>query len=426
MKLRILIAGLLLPLSPPLLGGGGDPPLFLSILDASPTPPARTLSAFPVQINFAALDNNPVRIALNLPGSGTFVATRTRFVEFGPGRYQWVGKTSKHDVLLSVDDDLVTGFVRGGGDTYSVLSSVSGGGGASQSLQRMDEAAFPGDISDLQETGLKAIPSQKGADEQEPEGRCIGQAVDPIEVLVVYSPQALAAAGGDVAVLSNQIDNAILGGTITLANSNVPVSLQLAALVPAPASLVEEGDTDDYFNIRGNADVAALREQFRADTVTYLVSVGQNGPNTYCGVTSAMRLAGTNGYGYDYRPFAFNVVTWQCGVQNNDLSHETGHNVGLDHNPGFTSVTPADALFPYAFGHSVDGQFRDDMSGTSAASCPNGCPRQMFFSDPTQNFSVNTPRGISNQRDNAQAYRRMSRCVNTFATYLFGDGLEGG
>ena len=39
-----------------------DQPLFLSILDASPKPPPRTLSAFPVQINFPGLDSNPETI----------------------------------------------------------------------------------------------------------------------------------------------------------------------------------------------------------------------------------------------------------------------------------------------------------------------------------------------------------------------------
>ena len=273
------------------------------------------------------------------------------------------------------------------------------------------------------ESGTKAAHASKGSSALEPGASCIGQANDPIDVLVIYSPQALAAAGGDVDVLSNQVDNAILGGTITLANSNVQTSLQLAALMPAPPSLVEVGNTNDYYNVRSNADVAALREQFSADTVTYLVSAGQSGPYTYCGVTIAMRRSGTNGYGYDFRPFAYNVVTWQCGIQNNDISHETAHNVGLDHNHGFTSTTPAQALYPFAFGHSVDGQFRDDMSGASDTSCPNGCPREMFFSDPGQDFN-GLPRGIANERDNALVYRRMSRCVNTFATYLFGDGLE--
>ena len=42
----------------------GAPALFPDILDASPNPPPLTLSAFPVTINFAALDANPETLSL--------------------------------------------------------------------------------------------------------------------------------------------------------------------------------------------------------------------------------------------------------------------------------------------------------------------------------------------------------------------------
>lgn len=403
---------------------GEPPPLFTAILDASPNPPERTLSAFPVQVNFPALDANPPNISVELPGAGTFTATRSSFETTPDGGYHWIGKTSIHDVVLTVDDNLITGFIRGGDDTYSIVTALDGGGMDTQSLQRMDAAAFPGDVTEpLAPAGMKLHGAPKGATAAVPERTCFGATAEPIDVLVVYSPQALAAAGGNATVLENQIDNAITAGTVTLANSDVPAELRLARIEPAPLSLNEVGTTNDYFNALNNADLAVRRRLWSADVVTYLTSVGMNGPNAYCGVTRAMRLGGTLGFGYDYAPFAYNVVTWQCGVQNNDLSHETGHNVGLDHNPGFTSGTPQTNLYPYAFGHSVDGFFRDDMSGSSAASCPLGCPRQMFFSNPGQQFS-GMDRGITNARDNAQTYRRMFRCVNTFADFVFVDGFE--
>ena len=62
------------------------------------------------------------------------------------GGYHWIGKTTLHDVVLTVKNDIITGFVRGGPDTFSVLTTSHGQGGSTQSLQRLDVAAFPGDI----------------------------------------------------------------------------------------------------------------------------------------------------------------------------------------------------------------------------------------------------------------------------------------
>lgn len=404
-------------------GNGAAPPLFTAILDASSNPPPRTLASYPVTVNFPALDANPATIEVQLPGSGTYIATRQRFTAAPDGGYHWYGRTSLHDVLLTVNGDLITGFIRGGDDTYSVLSSVSGGS-TDQTLQEMNAAAFPGDVAEMEVSGSsKAFLTIKGATNAEPHRRCFGRPEQPIDVLIVYSPQALAASGGDVTALENQLSNAVFGATVTLANSQVPVEARLVAVEAAPATLNEAGTTLDYTNAVNNADLAARRRFWAADVVTYLTSVGMNGANTYCGVTSRMRLGNALGYGYDYAPNAVNVVTWQCGVQNNDLSHEMGHNSGLDHNPESTSGTPAINLYPFAFGHSVNGQFRDDMGQSNATLCPQGCPRQMFFSDPSQTFN-SVARGVAGARDNAQTYRRMFRCVNTFAEYVFGDGLE--
>lgn len=71
----------------------------------------------------------------------------------------------------------------------------------------------------------------------------------------------------------------------------------------------------------------------------------------------------------------------------------------------------------------MNGSFRDDMSGTSANTCPDGCPRQMFFSDPTQDFMGRATRRTGGARQSSGVSKQF-RCVNTFADYVFGDGLE--
>lgn len=418
--MRLLHAGVLLALSPGFAFATDPPDLFTEIFAASQPTPPRTQAAFPATVNFAALNANPASITLELPGAGTFVANRVRFEQRPGGGYNWIGKTTIHDVVLTVNDDIITGFVRGGPDTFSILTSSHGAGGSAQSLQRMDAAAFPADVVD---EGVIT----KGATSSAPARACFGKDFDPIDVLLVYSPEALAAAGGDVAVLENELFNAAASASVTLWNSNVPTSLNVVAIEPAPVSLDEIGDINDLTNARNNPDLRERRRDLSADVVTYVTSVGQNSGTPYCGITRTQRRppAGNAyfGMGYDFYDSAVQVVTWQCGVQNNDLSHEIGHNAGLDHNPPeFTVRPPTHNLYSFAYGHEVNGLFRDDMSGSNANICPDGCPRQMFFSDAEQEF-LGELRGTAT-KDNAQVYRQSFRCLNTFADFILVDGFE--
>lgn len=417
MTLRIvcaltLISGQTLAASPP--------PLFSELLDASQPTPPRAISAFPAKVDFAKLGNNPPNLTIELPGAGTFIAQRTQFLPRPTGGYHWIGKTPVHDVVLTIDADIITGFIRGGPDTYSVLTTSHGAAGSSQTLQRMDASAFP---SDVVESGPEIA---KGATPDFPNHGRIGKDFDPIDVLLVYSPEALAASGNDVAIMENELNNAIASANVTLANSNVPTYLNAVGIEPAPGSLNELGNVNDLDSARTYAELIQRRRELRADVVTYITSVGVRGNSEYCGVTRTQRRAGSAffGIGYDFYPHAVQVVTWQCGVQNNDLSHEIGHNAGLDHNPPvFAQRPPSENLYPFAYGHEVNGLFRDDMSGSNTTICPDSCPRQMFFSDPAQTY-LGEPRGITGEKDNAQVYRRSFRCLNTFADFIMVDGFE--
>jgi hypothetical protein len=420
--MKLMRSALLLVLLPGASSAANPPDLFSEIFAASQPVPPRTLAAFPAAVNFTALNANPASISIELPGAGTFVAARVKFEQRPGGGYHWIGRTAVHDVVLTVDEDIITGFIRGGPDTYSIITGTHGQDGSTQSLQRMDAEAFPGDI--VEEMPIAKVA--KGSTLQYPDHACFGKDYDPVDVLLVYSPQALAAAGNDVAVLENEIYNAMASANVTLFNSLIPTTLNIVGLEPAPPTLVEVGNTNDLAAARNNAELIQRRREVHADVVTYITSVGVQSGNPYCGVTRTQRRAGNAffGIGYDFYPSAVQVVTWQCGVQNNDISHEIGHNMGLDHNPPvFTQRPPNENLYPFAYGHEVNGLFRDDMSGSSTNVCPDGCPRQMFFSDPAQTY-LGEPRGIEGEKDNAQVYRRSFHCVNTFADVILADGFE--
>lgn len=392
------------------------PPLFTVVADASAPTPPRAFAVFPVGINFPALDANPESISIQLPLVGPVTAVRRKWQPRPGGGYDWIGKTASHDVTLSVDGKIIIGFIRGGADTFSLLSDLQEQD-AFYTLHHVNPAAFPDDV--VLENSI-----EKGATLAQPERACFGKEFEPINLLIVFSPEALEAAGGDVAVMETSMANAVVNANVTLENSQVPTWFNLVRIEQAPASLIEQRNINDPTNASTNPDVIALRRHWQADMVTYVTSAGLTPQNReFCGAAATQRRAGQLGYGYDFAPHAVNVVTWACGVQDNALSHEAGHNAGLDHNPGFTLSTPQENLFPYAYGHHVNGMFRDDMSGTSDGACPDPCPRQMFFSDPNQEY-LGLPRGIAGLRDNAQVYRKMFRCLNTYWDVVFVDGLE--
>ena len=99
---------------------------------------------------------------------------------------------------------------------------------------------------------------------------------------------------------------------------------------------------------------------------------------------------------------AYSVSVRQCAVDNLTFPHELGHNQGANHNPE-SGLPPAQAVFPYAFGHYVDGganPFRTILSTTTSGICAS-CPRIPYFSNPSVNFN-GQPTGIVDQRDNAR------------------------
>lgn len=390
--------------------GDDMPPLFTTILDASPKPPPRVLASYPVAINFEDLSSGPLELFLELPGFGTFTATQISF-EITDEGYNWVGRTSEQEVVLTVHEPFITGFIRGSGETFSILSAPDGGDSATYVLQRMDEQAFPPDLVLASDKASRAF---RGFD---PSTECVGSPTQPLNILMLYSPEVLALAGSEMNLLS-QIANAALAAQATIDNSDIPATI-IGSVEPAPVTLIQQGNVNDYVNLLNNPDVQQMRRSAEADIVVYLVEELFSGPTEFCGVTVAMQNGGVHGTrsaGYSYYPYAMNVLSYQCGLQNNDLSHEVGHNLGLLHNPGFNSpATEANALFPFAFGHFVDGEFRTDMSGEvvmgAGANCPNTCAREMYFSNP--DITLNGfPTGIVGARDNADVYERVYTCVN--------------
>ena len=223
----------------------------------------------------------------------------------------------------------------------------------------------------------------------------------PVDILVVYTPAARAAAGGTTNIQTT-VQNAVDVSNTAYANSGITQRMNLVH--QQEIAFTETGSLDDALAwVDSNATVASLRNTYGADVVQLVVENGGG----YCGLAYVMRTVSSG-----FESSAFGTTARTCAVGNLSFAHEVGHNMGAEHDPA-NGVLPADASYPYSFGHFVNGVFRTVMSYSSE--CTLGCTRVAYFSNPSVSYSGYLT-GIANQRDNARTLRNTDTTVAAFRT----------
>lgn len=196
-----------------------------------------------------------------------------------------------------------------------------------------------------------------------------------IDVLVVYSPSAEAARGGQTAIL-NEIQAAIDQGNQGFETSQVNVRFNLVHAAPTNYNLLTDASTVLTALLDGEDgimdDVDALRDQYGADLVAIIHEV----TNNICGRGNIPAAINPG-----YRNSAFASLTVPDCLTGLTLAHELGHNLGLEHNPEDTSATPETAITPYAFGYRDPGFFRTIMAYACTDDNLSSCPRIVQWSN---------------------------------------------
>ncbi|MFI5378165.1 MAG: reprolysin-like metallopeptidase [Tepidisphaerales bacterium] len=243
-----------------------------------------------------------------------------------------------------------------------------------------------------------------------------GGAGTVIDLLVVYTPAARTAAGGDAAMVS-EIQQAVTDTNQAYANSQINISMRLVHT--ELVNYTESGNIEtDLTRLEGTNDgymdsVHALRDTYGADLVslfTNIVVAPGNVDTTGLGDV----MLNLNDPNNDTQAFSV-VGAAYAGAPDYTLAHETGHNLGADHDRQTVAAAGGGTpIFPYAYGYRFTGNdsvvYHDIMAYDPGTTIP-------YFSNPNvlyQGVPTGVPIGQPNAADLASTFAQTAPIVANY------------
>jgi hypothetical protein len=319
-------------------------------------------------------------VQLDLFPDLSVIAVRER-VEISPAGRVWIGTTPAYDggrVLISASSDAVVANVWTFFGTYRIQRGLGG-----YLVQQL--APAPGaDVDDA----VVPPPSVGGTP---PVRKAPGPSKDDgsvIDVMVLYTPAAMAAWGSDAAAKAAiGIDVATVNTAFL--NSRLPSKVRL--VYTGRVDSVEAGSSGlDLTRLRTPNDgfmdaVQALRDLYAADLVALVVT-----DNDSCG-RAYVRLPGQDA------SWAYSVVSRACVANARTSAHEWGHNLGLMHD---WYVADTSGYFADSHGFvSLQAGFYDLMAYPSlCADSRTSCQQLFQYASPNILYR-NVPTGILSGTD---------------------------
>jgi hypothetical protein len=342
------------------------------------------------------------RLSLDL-GTATPTIVRIGKTQRDPLGFMVYEGAVEGDAVGSFNLVLQNGVASGSIDSAGQFFRITHVEGDLVAVVELDRSVFPNEAPPLVPPLPRLAPPPSAAD---------AEAAAEVNVMIAYTSTARQAAGGvpqieaDARLAVSQMNQA-------LANSGQNVSVRLTGIVEVEYAETGNADTDLKW-LRTNPQVAKFRSSWKADGVSMLVE----SMNNACGLGYVMTNVSTA-----FAPYAFNVTQRGCATSNYSYAHETGHNVGCQHdraNAGFQGA------YAYSYGYQAPNRaFRT----TLAYNCAGGnCPRVLYYSNPNVSYG-GQPTGVSstaaNSADNAMTIANTAPVVAQFHTTLpsntFGD-----
>ncbi len=313
-------------------------------------------------------------------------AVRDRLVPVGPEAFTWVGSVRGDEtssVVLSVFRGVLSGSVRLGSAQYRIRPQGAG-------LHRIEEVAPSSEPPERQ-------PLTPGRTSRPPAADGLDDGTE-LDLLVVYTPGALRAAGGSDAIAS-LVALGVAEANLALEKSEVETRLRLVELAEVPFAEAGRAESDLEILKQENDgaldEVHQLRDAYGADLVQLVVEEGDG-----CGIAYSMGRAGAS-----FSEWAFSVVERSCIDTTYAMAHELGHNLGCDHAPEDPTTKSA---FAYSFGYKdLSAGFRTIMAygpGRRVARFSN--PRVLFGGVPAGTERQDNARSLNVLRATAARFRR--------------------
>lgn len=284
------------------------------------------------------------------------------------GRVAWMGELegvawSSVTLVIDRENRAITGSITYPGGVYQIQHT----GGGVHSITKLDPSYGADDVvvDPREDAGFdeaSKTDTQAGAASSADSGA-------RIDVLVVYTPAARAAAGGATAMQS-LIDLAVAETNQSYQNSGITPRVRLVHT--AEVSYTEAGFSTDLNRLQGASDgfvdnVHALRDQYGADAVAMIVE-----SSTSCGIAYLGRPAA------DFAPFAFQVTARNCATGYFTFGHELGHNQGARHDRFVDASNNSPSAYNRGY-VSPDSTWRTIMAYGDACGF---CTRVQYWSNP--------------------------------------------
>lgn len=368
--------------------------------------PAR--SAWAVETASALLEAAPASLRLTLP-QGEREAILLAFERHDDDRFTWRGSlddAGEHAAVFSVSGDAVAGFISAPEGIWELVPSKTTG---ESWLIELDESRLPPCRGSVDPGDAARVVSNLDA-------ATVRDSGEQIDVLVMYSPAARAAAGG-VSQITAQAQAAVDSANTVFANSGMRMRFRAVGIELLDGWVEGTGSASaELSSFRANATQQARRNALSADLVSLLVA---ELPGS-CGIGYVMRNPGAG-----FAGSAVQITDRDCAVGNLSWVHEHGHNMGFEHDPA-NGTAPANASYPWSYGHYVEGQGNRSFRTVMAYQCPlGGCTRRPYFSNPAVSFN-GFPTGIAGQRDNARSGEQVADVVANFRVAQVWQGFANG
>lgn len=365
----------------------------------------RVLAERRIAVAAAALEGSP---RLPLLDERVYDLRRTDLELRGPSDFAWRGKVVDAErgevgtATLTVLDGLMAGLIVLGDTLYEIEPTPSGG----HRLIQVDTATGTcgGQVKpDLpvrsprqrQAARMAAETAGGGSGKARAENAA---ATTRLDLLALWTPAARNGLGGTRQVRL-VVQNSVDVTNTSFINSRIDARVNLVHA--REVNYAETGNPEtDLFWVKNDRSVAALRKTVGADMVSMFV----NQMTGACGIGFLMT---NDAYTPEFAPWAYSTVKRACGAL--VLAHELGHNLSCNHD--VQNSEPEYSLFPYAFGHIVEGSFRTVMAYNNTCTT---CPWVENFSNPDVSRD-GKPTGIPGQRDNARAINNTRDLVASFA-----------